>query len=83
MRTEKKKKKKQKTKQQQQQTAKKQRNQETILREKRFAHPFGLLCFRPLVFFGLCQVRWQFCYLAGISGMRSITRTFGTWFQGA
>ncbi|XP_075665266.1 uncharacterized protein LOC142634913 [Castanea sativa] len=45
--------------------------------------PYGLLCFRPLVFFGSCQGWWWVYYLAGISGMGSITQTFGTWFQGA
>ena len=43
-----------------------------------YAIPYGLLCFKPLVFFGLCQDWWRVCYLAGISGMGNITRTFGT-----
>ena len=44
--------------------------------------PYGLLCFRLLVFIGLCQA-WQVCYLVGISSLGSINRTFGTWFQDA
>ena len=45
--------------------------------------PFGLLCFRPLVFIGLCQDQWQVCYLVGISGSGNIIQTSGIWFQGA
>ena len=44
--------------------------------------PYGLLYFRLLVFIGLCQVQWRGCYLAGISGLVNIIRTFGIWFQG-
>ena len=39
--------------------------------------PYGLLCFRLLVFIGLCQDRWRDCYLVGISGLGSIIQTFG------
>ena len=39
--------------------------------------PYGLLCFKLLVFIGLCQDRWRDCYLVGISGLGSIIRTFG------
>ena len=45
--------------------------------------PFGLLCFRPLVFIGLCQDQWRVCYLVGISGLGNIIQTSGIWFQGA
>ena len=38
---------------------------------------YGLLCFRLLVYIGLCQDWWQDCYLVGISGLGSIIRTFG------
>ena len=43
-------------------------------------HSYGLLCFRPLVFIGLCQDQWLVYYLVGISGLGSIIQTFGTWF---
>ena len=32
---------------------------------------------------GLCWVRWWVGYLVGISGLGSIIRKFGIWFQGA
>ena len=34
--------------------------------------PYGLLCFRFSVYIGLCQDRWQDCYLIGASGLGSI-----------
>ena len=38
--------------------------------------PYGLLCFRLLVFIGLCQDRWQDFYFFGINGLGIILRIF-------
>ena len=43
--------------------------------------PYGLLCFRLLVFIGLCQDRWQDFYFFGINGLGIILQIFGIWFQ--